>query len=64
MTLGGRFVNSEDKKHLALGLILAVALTYFGTNFTDSYFKSKKDINNKDIQLEKIKALKEVNPNY
>jgi hypothetical protein len=57
-------MDSKDKKHTAIALILTVVITYFGKNFTDSYFKSKGDGQNTQIQLEAIKALKEVNPSY
>ena len=57
-------MDSKDKKHIAIALILTVAITYFGTDFTDNYFKSKDDMQNADVQLETIRTLKEVNPNY
>ena len=57
-------MDSKDKKHTAIALILTVAIVYFGKNFADSYFKSKGDSQNAQIHLETIKALKEVNPSY
>jgi hypothetical protein len=57
-------MDSRDKKHTAIALILTVAITYFGKTFTDSYFKSKEDGQKTEIHLETIKALKEVNPAY
>lgn len=57
-------MDSKDKKHIAIASVLIVAMTYFGVNFTNEYFKSQREGYKENVALETIKALKEVNPNY
>ena len=57
-------MDSKDKKHILITLILAVVITYLGKSFTDSYFEYKKTGQSTEVYMETIKALKEVNTTY
>jgi hypothetical protein len=57
-------MDSKDKKQIAIVSVLLFAGCWFGTNFTDNYFKSKEGDRSTTIQLATINALREKNPSH